>query len=261
MHVQLLGSGSEGNSLVVRADDLVVMVDAGLGVRVISERLEVAKIGPRAIDHLLITHGHLDHSRNAGAIAKRQRAALHCAEGIMQHRSIARAPEMFALRIGSERVVEAKAGRGELAYTPVLLPHDCDPTVAYKLRHGERVACVLTDLGRPDPDVARQLSGAHLLVMEFNYDPEMMANGPYPAVLQRRITGGRGHLSNAEAAGMLARLAGPELHTLVLAHISRKNNTPELALAAAREALSKLGRDDVRVVAAEQHVVSENFEV
>lgn len=261
MHVQLLGSGSEGNSLVVRADDLVVMVDVGLGVRVISERLEACKLGPRAIDHVLITHGHLDHSRNAGAIAKRQRATIHCAEKIMQHRSIARAPELVALRIGSERLVAAKAGRGELGYTPVLLPHDCDPTVAFKLRHEDRVACVLTDIGRPAPDVARQLTGAHLLVLEFNYDPEMMANGPYPEVLQRRITGGRGHLSNAEAAQMLARLAGPELHTLVLAHISRKNNTPELALAAARQALAGVGREDVRVIAAEQHEVSENFEV
>lgn len=261
MHLQVLGSGSEGNALLVRADDLVVMVDAGLGVRRLSERLEVARVGIRALDHLLVTHGHLDHARSAGALAKRQQAVLHAAERILQHRSLARAPEKVALRIGSERVVRPASGRGELGYTPVLLPHDCDPTVAFRLRHGERVAAVVTDLGRPCPEVARALRGAHLLVLEFNYDPEMMARGPYPATLQQRITGGRGHLSNTQAAEMLERLAGPELHTVVLAHLSSKNNTPELALAAARGALQRLGRPEVRLLIAEQHAVGENLEV
>lgn len=261
MHLQVLGSGSEGNALVVRADDLVLMVDAGLGVRVLSERLETARVGIRAVDHLLITHAHLDHSRSGGALAKRQRAVLHAAEANLQNRSLARAPEKVALRVGRERLVQPASGSGELGYTPVLLPHDCDPTVAYRLRHGERVACVLTDLGRPCTEVARALSGAHLLVLEFNYDPGMMARGPYPETLRRRITGGRGHLSNEQGAEMLEHLAGPELHTVVLAHISAKNNTPDLALAAARGALERLGRPDVRLLVAEQHAVGENLEV
>jgi phosphoribosyl 1,2-cyclic phosphodiesterase len=89
----------------------------------------------------------------------------------------------------------------------------------------------------------------------------MMASGPYPPSLQQRITGGRGHLSNAQAAEMLERLAGPELHTVVLAHLSSKNNTPELALAAARGALERLGRPEVRLLIAEQHAVGANLEV
>jgi len=261
MHVQSLGSGSEGNATLVRADDLSVLVDAGLGVRVLSERFERAHVGPRQLDHLLVTHGHLDHSRSAGAIAKRQRAVLHCSERIMQHRALARAPQKVALHVGHERELEPAAGRGGLHYRPVLLPHDCDPTVAYRLRHGERTAVILTDIGRPDPEVARQLHGAHLLLLEFNYDAEMMRRGPYPAVLQRRITGDHGHLSNDQAAEMLELLAGPELHTLALAHISRKNNTPELAEAAARAALARIGREDVRVLALSQHEVSENLQV
>lgn len=261
MRLQTLGSGSEGNALVVRAGDLTVQVDAGLGVRVLSERFERAHVGPRQIDHLLVTHGHLDHARNAGAIARRQRAVLHCSEKIMKHRSVNRAPELVALRIGHECTVGATRGDGSLTYRPVLLPHDCDPTVAFRLEQEGRVACVLTDIGRPDPEVARQLAGAHLLLLEFNHDPEMMRTGPYPPVLQRRITGGRGHLSNEQAAEMLRLLAGPELHTLVLAHLSRKNNTPELALAAARGALAELGRDDVRVLVASQDEVGENLKV
>lgn len=261
MHLQVLGSGSEGNALVVRAGDLSLMIDAGLGVRVLSERFERAHVGPRQIDHLLVTHGHLDHARNAGAIAKRQRATIHCSEKIMRHRSISRAPELVALRIGRDCVLDAARGEGTLSYRPVLLPHDCDPTVGFRLQHGERVAAVLTDIGRPDAGVVRELRGAHLLLLEFNYDPEMMRNGPYPPVLQRRISGGRGHLSNGQAAEMLKLLAGPELHTLVLGHISKKNNTHQLALAAARGALEELGRGDVRVLVADQDQVGENLKV
>jgi phosphoribosyl 1,2-cyclic phosphodiesterase len=261
MHLQVLGSGSEGNALVVRAGDLCVLVDAGLGVRTLSQRFERSHVAPRQVDHLLVTHGHLDHARNAGAIAKRQGAALHCSEKIMRHGSIARAPELVALRVGHDCVLEAPRGQGTLSYRPVLLPHDCDPTVAFRLQQGERVAVVLTDIGRPDAGVARELRGAHLLHLEFNYDPRMLREGPYPPFLQRRIADGRGHLSNAQAAEMLKLLAGPELHTLVLAHISRKNNTPGLALAAARGALEELGLSGVRVLLADQHEVGENLAV
>jgi phosphoribosyl 1,2-cyclic phosphodiesterase len=261
MHLQTLGSGSEGNALVIRAGDMNLMVDAGLGVRVLSERFEVARLGIRALDHLLITHGHLDHSRNAGAIAKRQRCVIHCSEKIMKHRSIARAPELVALHIGKDRVLEPEKGVGEVTYRPVLLPHDCDPTVAFRFQQDDRVAVVLTDMGRPEADVAKQLGGAHVLVLEFNYDPQMMRDGPYPPVLQKRITGGRGHLSNEQAGEMLKLLASESLHTLVLAHISKKCNTPELAIEVARRTLEELGMNHVRVIAASQHEVGENLEV
>jgi phosphoribosyl 1,2-cyclic phosphodiesterase len=123
------------------------------------------------------------------------------------------------------------------------------------------VAVVLTDCGKPDPVAAEKLRGAHVLVLEFNYDPEMLAAGPYPESLQRRIRGGRGHLSNEQSAEMLKLLAGPELHTLVLAHLSEKNNTPELARAAAESALEAIGRPDVRVWTAQQDTALEPIEV
>lgn len=89
----------------------------------------------------------------------------------------------------------------------------------------------------------------------------MMANGPYPPVLRRRITGGRGHLSNQEAGQMLELLAGPELHTLILGHLSRKNNRPELALEVARATLDRIGLGHVRTIVAEQDAVGENLAV
>lgn len=264
MRIQILASGSEGNSTLVRAGETSLLVDAGLLRLEQERRIEAARLAPGAIDHVLVTHGHLDHARSAGAIARRDRAILHCPEGMMLHPAARRAKRLAALHIGGTvelRGVRAGEGEGPVRVATVPLPHDCDPTVGFRLEHEGRVVAVLTDLGRPDEHVARALAGAHVLVLEFNYDPGLMAAGPYPRELQRRITAGRGHLSNAQGAAMLALLAGDELHTLVVAHVSRKTNRADLAEAAARDELARLGLAHVRVVVAQQHEVGGEIEV
>ncbi len=276
MHIQVLSSGSEGNSTLIRAGEVTVLVDAGLGREAMLKRLESARLGPGAIGHVLVTHGHLDHSRSAGLVARRDRATLHAADSQLMHPWARRAKNCAALAIGSEFRLAAKplvsagfgsAGSGsveadEASVRAVPIPHDCDPTVAFRFEREGRVAAILTDIGRPDPDVARQLAGAHVLVLEFNYDPDMMARGPSPLVLQRRIAGGRGHLSNAQAGEMLERLASENLHTLVLAHISQKTNRPDIALETAHATLERLGiANRVRVIAAPQHEALPSLEV
>ncbi|MDE0913612.1 MAG: MBL fold metallo-hydrolase [Planctomycetota bacterium] len=264
MHVQVLSSGSKGNSTLVRAGETALLVDSGLSGKEMRARLSTAGMGPRSLDHLLITHAHLDHSRSASSIARSHDATVHCALANMEHRSLSRAPRYHTLDVGGEHRFEAEAGEDPeqaLRYASVPLPHDCDPTVAYRLEHRGRVLCVVTDLGIVRDDVVRALQGAHVLVLEFNYDPHMLDTGPYPAALRRRVSGNRGHLSNQQAAEMLVQLAGPNLHTLVLAHLSAKNNTPELALEAAHGALRKAGREGVEVIVASQHVIGDNLEV
>jgi phosphoribosyl 1,2-cyclic phosphodiesterase len=148
-----------------------------------------------------------------------------------------------------------------LTATPVKIPHDADPTVAYRIEHEGRVAVILTDMGYPHPQAARALLGAHLVLLEFNHDLGMLRNGPYGPELQKRVAGNGGHLSNEQAADFLRRIAGPELHTVVLAHLSEKNNTPELAHAAARGALDGLGLAHVKIVIAEQDEIGPNLAV
>jgi phosphoribosyl 1,2-cyclic phosphodiesterase len=261
MHLQVLSSGSEGNSTLIRAGETNVLVDAGLTLSEMVVRLEAARLPSGAIDHVVVTHGHLDHARSAGGIARKERATLHCPENIMTHPAARRAKRLSTIAVGKPFEVGGKRGDDPVRLTPVPLPHDCDPTVAFKIEHGGRAAAILTDMGCPCEEVARALAGSHVLVLEFNYDPVMMRNGPYPAELQKRITSDRGHLSNEQAARMLELLAGKELHTLVLAHLSQKNNRPELALEAARGALERIGRLDVRLIVASQHEVGESLEV
>lgn len=265
MHLQVLGSGSRGNSALVRAGEAALLVDAGLSLRELDRRLELVHFPARQLQHVLLTHGHLDHARSAGALAKRHKLTVHCCQRLMNNASVKRAPRFQTLRVGAPTPVESARGQAELSVTPVLLPHDADPTVAFRLAQphadGERVAVILTDMGQPEPAVARALRGAHVLVLEFNHDTEMLRNGPYTAALKRRVGGSRGHLSNAEAAQMLRAMAGPELHTLVLAHLSEKNNTPELARRAAQAVLDELELGHVRVLIAEQDAVGPNLDV
>lgn len=233
MHFQILASGSGGNSLYVECGDLKVLIDAGLPQRELWQRFEAARIDVSQIDHVLVTHGHLDHARSAGLVARAAGAILHCSPAVFHNASIRRHKRLADWSPSRPIDLEPRRGRGSLRAEAVLVPHDADPTYAVRLESEGRVLCLVTDLGEAPPQLAARLSGAHALLLEFNHDPDLLAQGPYSAALKRRIAGPRGHLSNAQAAAFLAQLAGPELERLFLCHLSQHNNTPELALAAA----------------------------
>jgi len=261
MRVQVLGSGSAGNAVLVRAGELTLLVDAGLPIDDLERRLAQARVAPHRLDAIALTHGHLDHARSAGLLARKTGARLYCSTAMMSNASVREARALHALTVGGTVSVRARLGIDELRLRAIVIPHDADPTVAFELEHAGRRAAVCTDMGTFADGPARELRAAQLLVLEFNHDADMLARGPYTPQLKRRVGGPRGHLSNAEAAAVLRTAAGPDLHTLVLAHLSRVNNRPELALAAARAVLEELGRADVRVEVAEQDAVGPALEV
>lgn len=254
LRLRVLGSGSRGNAALLHVDETLVLLDAGLPIRTLSERLEGARIGHKGIDHVVLTHGHLDHSRSAGIIAKRHRAALHCAERYFHNRALARAPEKHDLPTEGEVVLAPRPGSEPGArVVTVRVPHDCDPTVALGIEHRGRRLSLVSDMGEPRESVASALADPEVLMLEANHDLELLRAGPYPQSLKDRVAGPGGHLSNDQMAIMLARMVGPRTHTVVLIHLSEKNNTPELAVEAARTTLERAGRGDVAVVAARQH--------
>jgi phosphoribosyl 1,2-cyclic phosphodiesterase len=261
MRLQVLGSGSGGNAVLVRAGELALLIDAGLALDELERRLLAARLPPHRLDAIVLSHGHLDHARSAGLLARRTGARVYCCERLLANASLRGARATSVLAVGGTVAVRGTRGPDEVALTSIPLPHDADPTVAFAFAHGGRRAAVCTDMGSPDETAARALRGAHVLVLEFNHDAELLARGPYTPALKRRVGGPRGHLSNHEAATVLAQAAGPELHTLVLAHLSRTNNRAELALASADEVLTRLGRADVRRLVAAQDEIGPVLEV
>ena len=173
--------------MLVRGGEAALLVDAGLPKLEMERRLATTGLGTGAIAHVLVTHGHLDHARSAGAIARRERGTLHCPESIARHPAARRARTMATLRVDASFDLCDRDGRDPIRVDSVALPHDCDPTVAFAFEQGGRKAVILTDMGRPDQGVARRLAGAHVLVLEFNHDRELLESGPYPLVLQHRI--------------------------------------------------------------------------
>ena len=261
MHVQVLASGSAGNSMLVRAGELHLLLDAGLPLDALEGRLRDARVATSRLDAIVLTHGHLDHARAAGKLARKSGATVICCERLMKNRSLRSAPRLRTLPVGSPIEVTGRRGSDRAEVLAVAVPHDADPTVALRVEHEGRIACLVTDMGSPSPEPLRRLGDAHLVVLEFNHDEERLARGPYSDALKRRIAGPRGHLSNRQAAEALTRLVNPELHTVVLAHLSRENNTPELALGAAARVLEEAGRGDVRRLVAEQGAIGERLRV
>jgi phosphoribosyl 1,2-cyclic phosphodiesterase len=203
-------------------------------------------------DHVLDSHGHLAHARSAGKIARDCRAELHAPEALLRQRSCSLAREMATMPVNGEFTLDV-AGEEPLVVRTVQVPHDCDPTVGFRFEHRGRVLVHVTDLGEARDELVRACGDPHVLVIESNHDLELLLLGPYNAELKRRVLGPRGHLSNDQAADLVEALAGPRLHTLVLAHLSEKNNSHDHALAAAQRAITRLGRSDVQVVVALQH--------
>jgi phosphoribosyl 1,2-cyclic phosphodiesterase len=228
---QLLSSGSSGNVGLVSTELLPgepfeVLVDAGLPWAQCQKRYPALR--PKA---LLITHEHSDHIRYAREIAQKLTIPVFTTAGTARHPDL-RGCEVR--RIESTKIVHI----GPLEVRPFAIPHDANEPVGFVFRSRGAALGWLTDLGEITPLVQEALSACDALVLEFNHDAELLWNGRYPYPVKKRVAGNEGHLSNQQAEALLQYIAAKNrLKTVVLAHLSESNNTPELALAAAKRAV------------------------
>lgn len=223
-----LGSGSEGNALLISATSgttrTTVMLDCGFAIRETERRLSRLDMTAADIAGIVVTHEHQDHVGGVFKFARRHRIPVWLTYGTFQ----AVAKDCDDVEIRFCRDGEAFAIR-DLELTPYTVPHDAREPVQYVAGNGSLRLGVLTDAGQPTPHLIRALSGCNALMLECNHDRNMLANSAYPASLKRRIGGAYGHLSNDAAAEILAAIDKSCLRTLIGAHLSQQNNTPELA--------------------------------
>jgi phosphoribosyl 1,2-cyclic phosphodiesterase len=228
-----LGSGSEGNGLVVEAAGTAVLIDCGFGIRDTTARLARLGLAPSSLSAVLVTHEHSDHVGGVPAFAARNNIPVWATFGTLA--AVSERFEGMAQVYGFDS--HEPFALGALEVTPIPVPHDAREPVQYVIGDGASRVGVLTDLGVSTPHVEASLDGCDALVLECNHDPEMLANGDYPYPLKQRIAGRLGHLDNAAAAGILGRIDTSRLAHVVAAHLSKQNNTPELARSALASAL------------------------
>lgn len=248
----MLGSGSRGNCTFVQGGRTRILIDAGFSRREIARRLHEAGERIEDIDALLVTHEHSDHVGGAGVVARRHGIPVFCCEETLREAGLqGRIPEWSPVQPGRPFEI------GDLRVEPFTVPHDASVTLGFRVTAEGISIGYCTDLGHVTELVRERLAGSHVLVVESNHDLDMLRDGEYPWSLKQRVGGRHGHLSNDASASLLTDVVGGESFVVALAHLSEKNNVPELAAVAARGALERSGRDAVRLLVTSQDHVTE----
>lgn len=238
MRVWVLGTGSSGNGLLVDVQGTRIFIDAGIGPKNASIRMRElgGDLFPRGADAIVVTHEHADHCGQLESLAKALKLPKrdHGEAGILLHEGVKaeRVRHRFETRPFAS---SAPLVFGALTLEALAIPHDA-PQVALRVSAGDVSFGYATDLGSSTPGLAAFLGACDTVLLEANYDPAMLADGPYPVKLKRRIAAPTGHLSNEQTGDILADVSRHGRPRVLLCHLSKLNNTPELARRAARAA-------------------------
>ena len=242
MRLVVFASGSSGNCALVRGERTALLIDAGISLRRIREALRGEGLTPDDLSGVLITHEHGDHIYALRTMSK------YCSFPVYAPGTVARYLDGQLPQLGERlhRIDENGSFRiGCMEVQAFPTPHDTDQSVGYRISEGERHLGFCTDTGCVTETMLESLSGCQTALIEANHDTDRLLNGPYPFYLKRRILSEHGHLSNADSASLACALAGRGTRTVVLGHLSRENNTPDLAGSAVRSALDENGYSDV----------------
>jgi phosphoribosyl 1,2-cyclic phosphodiesterase len=226
-----LGSGSSGNALLVESGNTRVLIDCGFSVHETRVRLARLDRTPDQIDAILITHEHSDHIGSSAALARRHRVPVYMTPGTRIGARDAAYPSLREFHAGERFAI------GALEIQPFTVPHDAREPAQFIFSDGAARLALLTDAGHVTAHMIAQIDGVDALLLECNHDPTMLAQGPYPEALKRRVGGPYGHLPNHAAQHLLSSIDHQRLQHVVGMHLSERNNRPDLARAALAAAL------------------------
>lgn len=235
MRFASLGSGSAGNALVVEVNHTRLMLDCGFSVKETVTRLARLNLVPSDLTGIVITHEHDDHAGGAFKLAAKYEIPVWLTYGTLK---------MVTRYIPNQHDLQLNVVDSHCAFTvadievqPYPVPHDAREPIQCVFSDGNRKLGVLTDVGRGTPHIEEKLSGCDALMLECNHDASMLQAGPYSWMLKKRVGGDLGHLENLDSANLLSKLDSSKLQHIVAAHLSAKNNTPQLAKSALAKVL------------------------
>jgi len=223
-----LGSGSEGNALLAEVGRTLVLMDCGFGLQDTISRMARLGVSPEQLSAIVVTHEHGDHICGVSRLARKFNLPVWLTHGTLRSQ-----PKAFSGVANINEIDTHQAfAVGDIEIIPYPVPHDAAEPVQFVFSDGARRLGVLTDTGSSTAHIEQMLNGCHALVLECNHDSDMLMNGDYPSRLKQRVGGRFGHLNNRDAAAILSSLEVDKLQHLIAAHLSRKNNTPALAVRA-----------------------------
>lgn len=227
MKACVLASSSKGNCTFIGSETTNILIDAGISVKEIEQKLNVLNVKPEDISAILITHEHSDHIKSVYTFTKKYKSCFIYVHKDTYDALLTKLPSLDKRRIiifyGTEFNI------GDLTVNSFVVPHDASNCVGYSIKNNQNKVSICTDLGHTTSDIIQNLYNSKLVILESNHDVSMLkANPNYSFLLKNRILGKRGHLSNDAACEVVAELASHQVKQIVLAHLSPENNTPEL---------------------------------
>ena len=249
MKMVSLASGSKGNCTLIRTDDACILVDCGISAKRTEEALRAVGLSLRDVDALLLTHEHIDHIRGVKRLMSAYDIPVYATEGTLKNLARITGDEYFNYA-GRDRMEMIHADRelqiGSVSILPFATYHDVAEPCGYRFEISQQQndlrrhvsLAVMTDCGHYDDYIADHLMYLDAMLLESNHDRGMLANGPYPMYLKRRIMSSEGHLSNHAAGQLLTEILSPKLTSVLLGHLSQENNTHQRALGTVRDELA-----------------------
>ncbi len=229
MRICSIASGSSGNCIYAGDENTHLLVDTGISKKRVEEGLLSLGIKGEELSGILITHEHIDHIQGLGVFSRKYEIPVYATkgtiEGIKGTASLGKIPEGLLKEI----VIDEKFRLGGMEILPFAISHDAREPSGYRIENGKKAVAVATDLGVYDDYTVRRLKNLNGVVLEANHDIHMLEVGPYPYPLKRRVMGERGHLSNELSGRLLCDILHDGLQYVILGHLSKENNYPELA--------------------------------
>ncbi len=255
----MLGSGSAGNSALVATPHCRLLIDGGLSARQLVTRLEQCGVRPEQLDGVLLTHEHGDHVCGLEVLCRKFAIPIYCnaqtAEALRGH-CLAEHRNWRIYRTGTEFNI------CDISVQTFPVPHDAVEPVGYVISAGRRALGFVTDLGYPTKMLIERLREVHTLVIETNHDEKMLQADPSrPWPVKQRIMSRHGHLSNAAAARLIEQILPGDIDRVVLGHLSRDCNTPDLAAGTVRAEIERSGHPGLEIFCAGQAAVSPCFQI